>query len=286
MILLAVHLYALLAIQKHVPKPARAKSDGVFARGFVDNFYAWQTTLASKPVDEEYLALTLHRERFSNALWRALKDDWLAESKSNLLVGLDFDPFFNSQVTPTHYRVGKVEPKGQNWLVHVTCTYAGTSATSSATAEVAKIEGKWRLANLRYDREDNLLGILGALEKEREKAKPEPDPNYTQIRTGSAGAILDALKAGKADTYDYPVTAKNFGTLLKEEGAVEVHAAPYAPELGDFVVIAGSPSHPLGHVEVYDGKSWMSDFEQKDLMPYLSALPYKIYRFPRNLRGK
>ena len=54
-------------------------------------------------------------------------------------------------------------------------------------------------------------------------------------------------------------------------------------EKGDVVVIQGIPGHPHGHMAMYDGSIWISDFRQPDLYPgtaYRVARPsYKIYRY-------
>lgn len=56
---------------------------------------------------------------------------------------------------------------------------------------------------------------------------------------------------------------------------------------GDVVVIDPSPGHPHGHVAMYDGSKWVSDFVQKDLNPYNAppgstqrpSVTYKVYRY-------
>ncbi|MGH9406013.1 MAG: hypothetical protein ACRD3D_09290 [Terriglobia bacterium] len=55
----------------------------------------------------------------------------------------------------------------------------------------------------------------------------------------------------------------------------------YKPEKGDIVVFGGNKSHPYGHIEVYSGKGWVSDFKQHSMIPYRSDVPsHTIYRFP------
>ena len=42
---------------------------------------------------------------------------------------------------------------------------------------------------------------------------------------------------------------------------------------------AGNPRHPSGHVQMYDGSQWISDFKQKHFSPYGSDVPRStIYR--------
>ena len=42
----------------------------------------------------------------------------------------------------------------------------------------------------------------------------------------------------------------------------------------------GTDDHPIGHVQVYDGKQWVSDFKQNGYNPYHDDTKSKAYRFP------
>ena len=37
-----------------------------------------------------------------------------------------------------------------------------------------------------------------------------------------------------------------------------------------------------GHVAMYNGEQWISDFKQKRMNPYKTNVPYRIYRFNPN----
>jgi hypothetical protein len=65
-------------------------------------------------------------------------------------------------------------------------------------------------------------------------------------------------------------------------GFVEV-INPHTPMAGDVVIIQPITGHPDGHMAMYDGFIWISDFKQQHgLYPsegYRTvAPPYKIYR--------
>lgn len=38
----------------------------------------------------------------------------------------------------------------------------------------------------------------------------------------------------------------------------------YTPQKGDIVVIQNIDNHPHGHIAIYNGEHWISDFEQRD----------------------
>ncbi len=78
----------------------------------------------------------------------------------------------------------------------------------------------------------------------------------------------------------HTLSAKNYGPIMKAAGFSEILTSPKA---GDVVVIQPAPGHPHGHMAIYDGTQWVSDFKQQHgFYPgasYRAAKPiYKIYR--------
>jgi type VI secretion system secreted protein VgrG len=72
-----------------------------------------------------------------------------------------------------------------------------------------------------------------------------------------------------------------------KNGAVVVSPDSYTPQKGDVAVFAGSDAHPHGHITIFDGKQWVSDFKQKNMSPYRTAAPpVTIYRFPDNYSSR
>jgi RHS repeat-associated protein len=92
-----------------------------------------------------------------------------------------------------------------------------------------------------------------------------------------------AFEAGGVDTNGHPVDAKDWGPTLLKNGASVISPDGYAPQKADVAVFAGSDAHPYGHITIYDGKQWVSDFKQRNMSPYRSGTtPVTIYRFPDN----
>ncbi|MDD2542713.1 MAG: NlpC/P60 family protein [Desulfuromonadaceae bacterium] len=75
--------------------------------------------------------------------------------------------------------------------------------------------------------------------------------------------------------------AYGYGPVLEDAGFKPV-PADTPPQAGDVVIIQQAPHHKDGHAAMYDGKKWISDFEQKDIYgsPWLrkNETPYIIYR--------
>ena len=77
-------------------------------------------------------------------------------------------------------------------------------------------------------------------------------------------------------------SAKDFGSSLLAEGFVAITGDDY--KRGDVVIIQGFGKHTDGHMAMYDGEHWVSDFKQRTLYPgdeYRTAKPpYVVYRHP------
>jgi hypothetical protein len=80
-----------------------------------------------------------------------------------------------------------------------------------------------------------------------------------------AAHIRDTLKAGHLDVTGHPVDAKDYGPFLEKKGFTAMPAKDYKEKKGDIVVLqpykGGSKS---GHIAMYDGTQWVSDFKQAD----------------------
>ncbi|AWT48557.1 CHAP domain-containing protein [Psychrobacter sp. YP14] len=78
-----------------------------------------------------------------------------------------------------------------------------------------------------------------------------------------------------ASAYQYATR----GTLA-EAGFVKIsNDAP--PQVGDVVVYNRSSKHPHGHIQIFDGNTWVSDFIQPRKNPYSDAYSYTTWRDAR-----
>jgi len=92
-----------------------------------------------------------------------------------------------------------------------------------------------------------------------------------------------AIREGGIDIGN-TMSAKNYGFKLENAGFVRVHSLP---QKGDVVVMqpwsgaAGNSMH--GHMAIYDGSRWISDFIQQDIYPNENYRqhkpPYQLYRY-------
>lgn len=92
--------------------------------------------------------------------------------------------------------------------------------------------------------------------------------------------VREAIAAGGIELV-HTASAHNYGGPLTAAGFYRV--AGVHPAKGDVVVIQPIPHHPDGHMAMYDGNIWISDFKQyHGFYPgqdYRNAQPpYQIYR--------
>jgi len=93
------------------------------------------------------------------------------------------------------------------------------------------------------------------------------------------------MEAGGMNTNGRPGDAKNYGPFLLQHGYHTVPGASYfgSEQVGDIAVFQPAPGHSQsGHIEMWDGTGWVSDFKQQHFSPYRgsgpSNLDFKIYR--------
>jgi hypothetical protein len=140
---------------------------------FVQEFYDWYAPIALKEHSgpSSDIAIQSKGFDFTPELAKALKEDSNAQKKvQGDVVGLDFDPFLNSQDPEDRYVVTKVTPRGQGFWVEVHGVVHDKMDTKpSVFAEVVKMRGIYRFENFQYPPGgQNLLSVLKSLRKERD----------------------------------------------------------------------------------------------------------------------
>ena len=91
-----------------------------------------------------------------------------------------------------------------------------------------------------------------------------------------------AMEAGGMDTLGRPDSACNYDKFLPKKGFTEVEITSledYKPQKGDIAVFEAfmgkNSYHKHGHIQMYNGKQWVSDFKQRD---FWAGSDYRIYK--------
>lgn len=114
---------------------------------------------------------------FSRELRRRLAEDMAAASRNkDEIVGLDFDPYLNSQDMADRYVVRKVVRAGQRYRAEVHAVTEGKqTATPVVIPELVRTGSGWMIVNFLYRNPENaadksdLLSILSQLRADRRK---------------------------------------------------------------------------------------------------------------------
>lgn len=96
-----------------------------------------------------------------------------------------------------------------------------------------------------------------------------------------AASVRQGLEAAGIQTAGRPCDAGDYGQFLLQHGARAVDSQSYEPQAGDIAVFDKSDEHPAGHIQVFNGQRWVSDFVQQSFSPYrdqASTPPVTVYR--------
>ena len=154
------------------PAPAATETS---CRQFVQQFYDWYLPKTQRwkgrPDD---LVLKEKPAVLSPELTKGLKEDSAAQSKSHDdIVGLDFDPFLNSQDDGfERCTAGKTVIQGASCRVDVSCNFPKQKTELLVTPELHFTSGQWIFVNFHYTVDGkayNLLTMLKDLSDERKK---------------------------------------------------------------------------------------------------------------------
>ena len=120
---------------------------------------------------------------------------------------------------------------------------------------------------------------------DKSSAASYADDHAQSHSTGNcAKYVRKAIESGGISLH-HAHYAKDYGPLLE---AVGFRQAIGDPQTGDVIVIQPAPGNPSGHMAIFDGSVWESDFKQtphgsQGFYPgpsYRQSQPaYKIYRY-------
>jgi len=129
----------------------------ISCRSFVQNFYDWYETPIGSDADHKLAHLAsedviqLKPGLFSDTLLNLLQGDGEAKAKAKGdLVGLEFDPFFNSQDPSPKFQVQSVRISGDHCRAVVRGMEAG-QLREDVEPELRAESGRWIFVNFHYD---------------------------------------------------------------------------------------------------------------------------------------
>lgn len=103
----------------------------------------------------------------------------------------------------------------------------------------------------------------------------------TKSKCSCAGYVMRGLWHGGCPVSLFVLPAYGYGKILPQMGFQEVTSENYTPQRGDISVLPQNSSHVFGHIAVYNGKQWVSDFKQNNMLcskAYRASGQYRIFR--------
>lgn len=107
---------------------------------------------------------------------------------------------------------------------------------------------------------------------------------HTKSQGRCARYVREAIEAGGGKVpQQRPVYAKDYGPVLTKLGFIKVPSVAYSPLRGDVVVLQPPSGQTAGHIQMYNGTKWVSDFVQgTDIYPgpayRKDKVPYEVFR--------
>lgn len=102
----------------------------------------------------------------------------------------------------------------------------------------------------------------------------------SRSHTCCAWFVMRAMQAGGCPIGIYP--AYYYSKVLPKYGFKVIDTKDY--KKGDIIVFPAIKNHIFGHIAIWNGEQWVSDFKQKSMFPasgYRFA-KYKIFRYEKN----
>ncbi|MBX3072749.1 DUF3828 domain-containing protein [Candidatus Obscuribacterales bacterium] len=148
---------------------------------FVQEFYNYYVPLVGGEGPTAEKAIEEKKALFGQDLYKKLKEDFDAQAKvTGEIVGLDFDPFLNSQDPAPRYVVGEVTERAGHYsaAVHSVSSDGKRNPKPDVVPELVQKNNKWIFLNFHYGKSsfpenENLLSVLKALSDSRKK-NPAP----------------------------------------------------------------------------------------------------------------
>lgn len=91
--------------------------------------------------------------------------------------------------------------------------------------------------------------------------------NAKEKSTGKCARFVRIALQKAGYKFDSVISAYMYVDILPRIGFTKI-ASNTPPQKGDIVIYGEAPTHPHGHIQIYDGRNWISDFIQKSINPY------------------
>jgi hypothetical protein len=147
--------------------------------------------------------------------------------------------------SPFWFRGDTPGPLGFNDHADPSVIAKAAKAVASAKKNPSKISGRWDPQAAVSYLTDPANGWAG-----------------TKSKGKCARAVRLAINAGHIATPNNPVPAKDYESYLLTLGFERVPLDSYSPFVGDVAVFPAIDGNPYGHIEMFTGDGWQSDFVQ------------------------
>lgn len=90
--------------------------------------------------------------------------------------------------------------------------------------------------------------------------------------------VRKALQSAGYEFTPQPSAYQYAHGTLAGAGFTKISSDNYEPQVGDVVVFNRTSRNPHGHIQIYDGSQWVSDYRQTKFSPYSQHNGYTVWR--------
>ncbi|MFA9486279.1 MULTISPECIES: CHAP domain-containing protein [unclassified Moraxella] len=94
--------------------------------------------------------------------------------------------------------------------------------------------------------------------------------------------VRKALQSAGYEFTPNPSAYQYANGTLASAGFTKISNDNYQPQIGDVVVFNRTARNPHGHIQIYDGNQWVSDYRQPKFSPYSAHNGYTVWRDMRH----
>lgn len=170
---------------------------------------------------------------------------------------------------PSRDILGKVNNDAT--IARATAPTAGSYAGSMASGNVLLQQSEQSYADASANGKDNLSDMRSSGSSTlAKKAADIATRNAKGASTGyCASFVRKALMAAGYKIKSWPEEAYQYADgMLARIGFKEIKTNDYLP--GDVIVYGCNKAHPHGHIQIFNGRNWVSDWVQRSVYPYRS----------------
>lgn len=158
----------------------------------------------------------------------------------------------------------------------LTSTYANQPQTSYSQSNYSQTYQSYQ----NYNQSNSMVSALNGESAPAIAARAASRAAHSRSTKRCALYVRKALQSAGYKFTPQPSAYQYAHGTLAGAGFTRISSDNYTPQIGDVVVFNRTSKNPHGHIQIYDGTQWVSDFRQGvgKFSPYAKHNGYSVWR--------